>query len=110
MSVFDNYFFKKDSGVRRRIEIDISLYEKLDYLSNTVYDASVNKLVNVAIIELIKSKDIKVYERYNKEKTEPHNFLIRESSYRELEELKKIYGLSIFKLVNIAIFNVLKNE
>ena len=38
MSVFDNYLLKKDNLLKRRIEIDNSLYEKLVELSN-IYDA-----------------------------------------------------------------------
>lgn len=49
--VFDKYFFKRDNILKRRIEIDVSLYSKLKELSE-IYDASINKLVNVAVIEM----------------------------------------------------------
>jgi hypothetical protein len=95
------------TGVRRRIEIDNSLFDKLEYFAKNTYDASINKLVNIAILELIETKDVKIYERPQNEKTAPHNFLIRNSSYKELEKLKMSYGVSIFKLVNIAIYNAI---
>lgn len=103
MGVFEKYLLKRDNGVSRRIEIDISLYDKLEELTK-VYDASVNKLVNIAIIGLIESQKVDIYKRPNNEKTEAHNFVIRESSYKELEKMKNEYGISIFKLVNIAIY------
>lgn len=53
MNTFDKYFLKKDNLLKRRIEIDNSLYEKLVELAE-IYDASINKMVNVAIIEMIK--------------------------------------------------------
>lgn len=108
MSIFDNYFLKKDNLLKRRIEIDNSLYEKLMELTE-IYDASINKMVNVAIIELIKNGNINIYEKNNNEIVESHNFAIRETSYKELEKLKDRYGLSIYKLVNIAIYNALNN-
>lgn len=107
MSVFSKYLLKKDNLLRRRIEIDNTLYEKLVELTD-VYDASVNKLVNIAIIDMIEKENVKVYERPDNEIVEAHNFAIRESSYNKLEELKNKYGLSIYKLTNIAIYNALK--
>ena len=104
MSVFDKYLFSKDTGVRRKIEVDATLYEKLDELTN-VYDASINKLVNIAIIALISTCDVKIYERRKNDISEPHNFLIRESSYKKLEELKEKYKISIYRLINNAIYN-----
>ena len=104
VNIFEQYLLKKDNGVRRRIIVDSTLYKKLEELSKN-YEASINKMVNVSIIELIKSEDVRIYPRPENEKTEPHNFLIRESSYKELEKMKEKYGLSIFKLINIAIYN-----
>lgn len=106
MSVFDKYLLKKDNLLKRRIEIDNTLHEKLVELTD-IYDASVNKLVNIAIIDMIEKENVKVYERPDNEIIEAHNFAIRETSYNKLEELKNKYGLSIYKLTNIAIYNAL---
>lgn len=108
MSVYEQYLLKRDNGVRRRVEIDITLYSQLEELSK-IYDASINKLVNIAIIDLIKTHKIDIYNRPDNEITEPHNFVIRETSYRKLEKMKSKYGLSIFKLINIAIYNAINN-
>lgn len=108
MSVFDKYLLNKDKLLRRRVEIDNTLYEKLMELAKQ-YDTSVNKLVNIAIVELINTENIQIYERPYNEIVEAHNFAIRETSYLKLEELKNKYGLSIFKLINIAIYNALNS-
>ena len=108
MSIFDKYVLKKENILKKRIAIDSLLYEKLMELSNNVYDASINKLVNIAIIDLIKTKNVKLYERPENEISEQHKFLIRESSYMELENLKSKYNISIYKLINIAIYNAIK--
>lgn len=73
--VFDKYFFKRDNILKRRMEIDSSLYEKLKELSN-VYKASINKLVNVAIIEMVETNNVNLYDRPEKEISESHNFNI----------------------------------
>ena len=98
MSIFDKYLLKKDNLLRRRVEIDNTLYEKLVELSNE-YDA--------AIIDMITKENIAIYERAENEIVEAHNFAIRETSYKKLEEYKNKYGLSIYKLINIAIYNAL---
>lgn len=108
MSNFDKYLLKKDKLLRRRIEIDNTLYQKLQDAAKTYYDTSVNKLVNIAIVELINSNNVELYERPANEIVEAHNFAILESSYLELEKLKNKYGISIYKLVNIAIYNILQ--
>ena len=66
MSIFDKYLLKKDNLLRRRVEIDNTLYEKLVGLSNE-YDASINKLVNIAIIDMITKENIAIYERAENE-------------------------------------------
>ena len=107
MNTFDKYLLRKDNLIKRRIEIDSSLYEKLAELTQ-IYDASINKLVNVAIIEMLKSENVKIYERPKNEIAESHNFAIRESSYGAMEKLREKYGLSVYKLTNIAIYNALE--
>lgn len=106
MTVFDKYLLNKDNLLRRRVEIDDTLYDKLVKLSSR-YDASVNKLVNIAIIELIETEEVDIYEREENDTSRPHNFSIRETSYEKLEELKTKYGISICKLINIAIYNTI---
>lgn len=108
MSVFDKYLLNKDKLLRRRVEIDNTLYEKLTELAKQ-YDTSINKLVNIAIVELINTENIQIFERPYNEIVEAHNFAIRETSYLKLEELKNKYGLSIFKLINIAVYNALNS-
>ena len=109
MNTFDKYLLKKDEYVRRRINIDNSLYDELVKLED-VYDASINKLVNIAILEMIETKNVQVYEKEYKKISEPHNFAIRKTSYTELEKMKDKFGLSIFKLINIAIYNAINSK
>lgn len=106
--VFDKYFYKRDNILKRRIEIDATLYERLKELSE-VYEASINKLVNVAIIEMLETNNVNLYDRSENEISESHNFNIRESAYKGLERLSDKHHLSIYKLVNIAIYNAVNS-
>lgn len=55
MSVFSQ-FPPKEKLITRTYEIDVSLYEKLEYLVNEVYDTSINKMVNACLDKLLKTK------------------------------------------------------
>lgn len=109
MKILDKYLLKKEKTIQKKIVIDNSLYEKLEELANNKYDASVNKIVNVAIIELINTEEINLYKKKENEISVSHSFLIRESSYLKLEKMREKYGISICRLVNIAINNALNS-
>ena len=108
MSIFEDRLWKKDKILRRRIEIDNTLYEGLVKIVEE-YDTDISNLVNMAIENLIKTERVELYERAKEEIVEAHNFSIREGFYRELEKLKSKYGISVYKLTNIAIYNALND-
>lgn len=109
MGAFDR-FFSKEKLIRKTIEIDNNLYEELKQISDNKYDASVNKLINASIEELVNTENVKVYIKNKNEISLKHTLLIRESLVKSLDSLKDKYGMSIYKLVNIAIYNALEEE
>lgn len=106
MGAFDR-FWKREALLKKTIEIDNSLYEKLEELSENVYQTSTNQLINACIEELIETRNVKIYEKPEGELSIQHSLLIRESLFNALEEMRERYNLSIYKLVNIAIKNAL---
>ena len=106
MGAFDR-FWKREALLKKTIEIDNTLYEKLNELSSKVYQTSTNQLINASIEELLRSKNIKIYEKEKGELSIQHSLLIRESLFNGLEEMREKYNLSIYKLVNIAIKNAI---
>ena len=106
MGYFDEKFHKREKKYRGDYDIDDSLYVRLDQLS-TVYDATITDLVNASLEHLIESEKISLYKKADNDFSVTHTLLIRESNLAGLEELKAKYGVSIYKLVNIAIRNAL---
>ena len=106
-----NYLQKKFSKIekkhRRNYEIDDDLYTELENISNT-YEASISDLINSSIEHLIDTEEIIVYKKSSNQISVTHTILILESNIKGLEYLKEKYGVSIYKLVNIAIKNALK--
>ena len=107
--LFDRAFKKRENKLRRNYEIENNLYSKLEELSK-VYDASVTDLINECLLHLIQTENIQLYEKDPSEISVTHTLLIRESNLSGLEGLKEKYGVSIYKLVNISIRNVLNEK
>lgn len=99
-------FYNKEKTLSRTLEIDEDLYEKLSYLSDNVYDASINQLVNASIEKLLQTKEVQLYEP-KKRFYVSRSFLIRESFWDGLYDLKCKYRISMCLLVNIAIKNAM---
>lgn len=106
MSILDR-FWKKDEIVQKTIEIESSLYDEIEFLSENVYDASISKIINACIDELIETENVKLYTKEPNELFTKHSLILRKSSLRQLEILKDKYGISVYKLIHIAIKNVL---
>ena len=108
MKYIEENFKKREKKSRRNYSIDDSLYIKLEEFSK-IYDASVADFVNAAIEHLIKTENIVLYKKPEYEITILHAFHIRESNIAGLENLNNKYSVSINKLVNIAIRNILSD-
>lgn len=108
MASFDK-FDKKEKIIPRTIEVEDNFYAMLEKLSKEKYDASINKLVNASIEELLKTERIQTYERSSDVRL-TRTFLIRESLINGLNKLKRKYGIPLYLLINIAIRNALIEE
>lgn len=102
-------FYKRENMVSKTLNIDENLYCELERLSDTVYDASISKLVNASIESLLNTEKVEIYKRECADQV-ARSFLIRESFLDGLYELKRKYMLSVNLLVNIAIRNAILEE
>lgn len=102
ISIFDR-FYDKDVIVQKTLEIETSLYDKIEFLSENVYDATVSKLINACIDDLVETEDVKIYPKTGNELYLKHSVLLRRYSLDNLEKLKIKYGFSIYRLINIAL-------
>lgn len=113
MSLFEKHFPRRTQGMEQMEQqawlIYEELYEVLQRLVNEKYDASINDLVVCAVGHLVETEDIRVFATKN-------NFMVKRSfripsRYNEaLERLKRTYNISKNKLINIAIYNAIREE
>jgi len=109
MSFLEKYYHRREKRSKRIYEIDDDLYSGLERLSE-IYEASVTELVNAAIEFIIKTENVALFQKEEAGLPVKHSLMIRESNLSGLDMLKDKYGVSIYKLVNIAIKNLLEDS
>ncbi len=96
--------YKKDAIVARSLHIDQDLYEKLQYLCDKVYDASISKLTNICIETYLQdTSNIKYYKKPYKTESIYRSILFRKEFYNKLIEIREETGISFSRLVNGSI-------
>lgn len=103
-------FFKKQEIIRRSYDISEKMYERLVFLSQNIYEASVNRLVCVSINHLIKTQNVNLFAMQKEDFCSKRTFSLPKELVIGLEELNSKYNVGISKLVNIAIYNLLIEE
>ena len=103
-----NRILKKEKWIKKSAEIEGSLYDKLKEISENELDASINKIVDACISDLELGEKVVIYKKDVNEINVARSVIIRESTYKKLEEMREKYGISISKLINIAIRNGLE--
>lgn len=50
-----NKFYDKDIIIQKTFEIETSLYDRIEFLSENIYEASISKLINACIDNLVET-------------------------------------------------------
>ena len=106
--------YKREETITRSVHIDEDLYEKVQYLSENIYDAPASKIINDCIENaLLKNKGINFYKKPANTDSIYRSIVLRKSFYKELLKIKDKTGISFSRLINGAIKEFLedyKNE
>lgn len=97
-------FYPKEKWINRNIEIEDTLYSELKKISEDLLDASINKLID-SCVEHFKIENDKIiyYKKPKGELTIARSIRLRESMWNKLDNLKKDYDISLYKLINMSI-------
>lgn len=96
-------FLAKEKWIKKSAEIEGKLYDRLKEISEKELDASVNKIIDACINDFKLEEKVVIYKKEADEINVARSIIIRESIYKKLEEMRERYGISISKLINIAI-------
>lgn len=103
-----NRFWAKEKWIKKSAEIEGKLYDRLKEISEKELDASINKIIDACINDLKLEEKVVIYKKEENDISVARSIIIRESMYKKLEEMREKYGISISKLINIAIRNGLE--
>ncbi len=98
-----NRFYPKEKWVKKSAEIEGKLYDRLKEIADKELDASVNKIIDACVDDFKMEAKIVIYKKDKNEINVARSIIIRESTYKKLEEMREKYGISISKLINIAV-------
>ena len=101
-------FYAKEKWIKKSAEIEGKLYDKLKQIASEELDASVNKIIDACVDDLKLEDKVVIYSKDKNEINVARSIIVRESTYKKLEDLREKYGLSISKIINIAIKTGLK--
>ena len=104
-------FYPKEKWINKNIEIEDSLYSELKTISESLLDASINKLIDACVENFkIENNTIIYYKKPKDEITIARSIRLRESMWNKLNQLKKDYDISLYKLINMSIKFTLDNK
>lgn len=103
MNAIERLYKKDNYRIQKSINIEDTLYTKLEYIIGNYYDATISDIVNVCVEDLINKGNIKYYAKPYGEITIYRSVMLRKRNVEELNKINHETGISVTRLVNIAI-------
>lgn len=98
---------KKEKRCQRTVDIQEDLYIRLNELSVKYFDASVSKLINLAIYDFNDGRE--TVTMCQMKDLGKHTVIFKESALEVLNQLKKKYNIPIYVILNLAIKDAVEN-
>ena len=102
MSAIDRLYSINNKTVKKSINIDDSLYKRLMRYTKKNYDATISDMINVCIEDLLSTGSVKYYAKPEDEITIYRSVMIRKENAEALNKITQDTGISLTRLVNIA--------
>lgn len=102
MSAIDRLYSINNKTVKKSINIDDSLYKRLMKYTKKNYDATISDMINVCIEDLLSTGSVKYYAKPEDEITIYRSVMIRKENAEALNKITQETGISLTRLVNIA--------
>ena len=102
MSAIDRLYSINNKTVKKSINVDDSLYKRLMRYTKKNYDATISDMINVCIEDLLSTGSVKYYAKPEDEITIYRSVMIRKENAEALNKITQETGISLTRLVNIA--------
>lgn len=102
MSAIDRLYKKSNYTVQKSINLEDRLYTRLKEIVDKDYDATISDMINVCIEDLLSKGSVKYYAKPEDEITIYRIVMIRKENAEALNKITQETGISLTRLVNIA--------
>ncbi|MDO5556639.1 MAG: hypothetical protein Q4G05_00115 [Clostridia bacterium] len=109
MSAIDRLYDINNPTIKKSINIDDTLYEKVIKLTRNRFCATVGEIVNVCIEDYVVKNNPTYYEKPKRETVTYRSIMIREKNLRDLQKMNKKTGITVTRLLNAAIKEFLES-
>lgn len=109
MSAISKLYKKDNYTIQKSINLEDKLYTRLKQIVEKNYDATISDIINVCIEDLLAEGNIKYYAKPEGEITIYRSIMIRKENVEALNKITNETGISLTRLVNIAMKKFLDN-
>lgn len=102
MSAIDRLYKKDNCTIQKSVNLEDKLYTNLKQIVENEYDATISDIVNVCIEDMISSGNVKYYAKPEGEITIYRSIMIRKENVEALNKITQETGISLTRLINIA--------
>ena len=104
MELIDKLYKKGNYTIQKSINLEDKLYTRLKEIADNDFENTFSDLVNICVENLIEHESyIKYYAKPEYEIAIYRSIMLRKDNVERLEKIKEEKGISVTRLVNIAI-------
>lgn len=103
MSAVDRLYRKENYTIQKSVNLEDKLYTRLKDVIEKEFDATFSDVVNVCVEDLITKNTQKYYAKPESEITIYRSIMLRKNNVDSLKKINKETGISVTRLLNMAI-------
>jgi metal-responsive CopG/Arc/MetJ family transcriptional regulator len=103
MSAISKLYSINNKTMKKTINIEDTLYDRLMKFVKKNYDATFSEVINVCIEEYIEKNKPSFYEKPQLETVTYRSIMIRKENLKDLQKMYKKTGISVTRLLNGAV-------
>ena len=103
MSAIDRLYPINNKTIKKTINIEDSLYNRLMKFTQNNFDATFSEIINVCIEEYVERDKPSFYEKPKLETVTYRSIMIRKENLSNLQKMYKKTGISVTRLLNCAV-------
>lgn len=109
MSAIDRLYSIDNKTIKKTINIEDRLYNKIMKFTKENYDATFSEIINVCIEEYVERNRPSFYEKPKLETVTYRSMMIRKENLINLQKIHKKTGISVTRLLNGAVKEFLEH-